>query len=710
VAISAAGTTIGFSLSGGMMPAITYWGGSPDGDLSAFAEQLAASEDGGVPRSSLDVARRVPVIPGQAELWPGAPGLEAHRASGAIFPRFELEAVENRSASGVTYLLVDVAAGLRVEVAYDLDIHGVLRVAAELVNTGEEPLTVDAVRLLLPLPGRAEELLDLTGRWSGERRPQRSTLTDGTRRRAARRGRPGHDSPLLSIAGTQGFGFRSGEVWAAHLAWSGDSEYLVERLSEGVGVLGSLIGVGENLLVGEVLLEPGDGYRTPDAVFVWSDAGIDGLSARLHASIRRAAAHPSRPRPLVLNTWEAVYFDHALAPLIELAEVASSIGVERFVLDDGWFLDRRNDSAGLGDWFVDSAVWPEGLEPLAARIRELGMEFGLWFEPEMVNPGSRLEAEHPDWMLAPAAGYGPAWRRQHTLNLAHPDAWQYLLERISALVTELDIAFIKWDHNRDLGEPVDRRTGRAGLHAQTRALYALLDELHLRHPGLEIESCASGGGRVDLGILERTQRVWTSDSNDPVDRQAIQRWTGVLLPPELIGSHVGPKRTHITGRETDLAFRMSTALFAHAGIEWDITGCTEQELDTFRAWSAYYRAARKLIASGTTVRADGLPDGTLLHGIVAPDRGTALYAWVQLDTAAQAGAQRVLLPGLDPARSYRVELVEPFGQAVRQAAVDPAWTRAGGIREFSGALLGTAGLPLPLLGPAQAMLLEVSGL
>ena len=709
VAISAAGTTLCFSLPDGGTPAITYWGASPDGDLPAFASELAVSEGGGNPHSSRDGERRVSIVAGQAESWAGAPAVEVHRSGRASFPRFALDAVEDRDASGVTFLLTDAVNGLRLELAYDFDAHGVLRTAAELSNTGTDPLEVDAIRMLLPLPARADELLDLTGRWAGERQPQRSALNDGVRRRAARRGRPGHDSPSLSIAGTPGFGFRHGEVWATHLAWSGDGEYLVERLNEGVGVLAASIGCGENFLPGEVTLEPGESYRTPDSVFVWSDEGMDGLSARLHASVRARAAHPRRPRPLVLNTWEAVYFRHAFEPLAQLAEVAASIGVERFVLDDGWFEGRRTDKAGLGDWWVDRTVWPEGLEPLAERVRALGMEFGLWFEPEMVNPDSRLAREHPEWLLAPQAGDTVEWRHQQVLNLAHPDAFAYLLERIDGLVTELGIAFIKWDHNRDLAEAVDRRTGAAGVHAQTRALYALLDELHARHPGLEIESCASGGARVDLGILERTQRVWASDSNDPVARQGIQRWTGLLLPPELVGSHVGPKRTHTTGRVTDLAFRLITALFGHSGIEWDITGCTEAELATLRNWSAYYRNHRELIGSGATVRADGLADDdSLLHGIVSADRSSALYAWVQLSGARPSAATRVALPGLDPARRYRVSLAEPFGPASRQAIRDPSWI--GAASEFSGALLTEAGLPLPLLGPAQAVLLELTAL
>lgn len=707
LAISSAGSALCFSLREGSSPAITHWGRRPDSDLEAFADALAETEGGGVGHASPDAPRRVPIVPQRFDDWAGSPGLEAIRNSRGAFPRLVLDRVEHREATGVSFLLTDAANAIRLEIAYDFDAHGVLRVAGQLTNTGTDPLDVIALRMLLPLPPRADELLDLTGRWGGERQPQRSALTDGARRRAAHRGRPGHDSPILSIAGTPGFGFRSGEVWGAHLAWSGNGEYLVERLNEGVGVLSTLIGVGENLSPGEVTLAPGESYRGPDAVFVWSDAGIDGLSARLHASVRAHAAHPSRPRPLTLNTWEAVYFRQEPAALAHLAEVAAGIGVERFVLDDGWFEGRRTATAGLGDWSVDRSVWLDGLGPLADRVRELGMEFGLWVEPEMVNLDSGLAREHPEWLLAPPEGVGGSWRSQYVLNIAHPDAYSHLLDRIDSLIADLGIAYLKWDHNREVMEGVDRRTGAPGAHAQTRALYAMLDELHRRHPGLEIESCASGGARIDLGILERTQRVWPSDSNDPVARHEIQRWTGVLIPPELVGSHVGPKRAHTTGRETDLAFRLITALFGHAGIEWDITGCTEQQLDTLRTWAAYSRDHRALIATGTTVRADGLPDGTLLHGLVSPDRATALYAWVQLTGAAQGGARRVPLPGLDAARRYRLDLAEPFGRAARQALKDPSWIAEATAGVFSGELLGAAGLPLPLLGPAQAVLLEV---
>jgi alpha-galactosidase len=702
--IAAAGTGLCFTLDADGMPVVTHWGAMVEGE--DLAEQLAATAEPSVMHSSLDTPRQVTVLPGEREGWSGVPGLELHRGARAVLPRFVLSdsAV---TATSVRFALLDEAAGVEVRLLYELDRFGVLSVTATVTNTAADAdLEVDAVRILLPLPPVADQLLDFTGRWSGERLPQRSSITDGTRLRAARRGRTGHDSPFLSMAGTHGFGFASGEVWATHVAWSGNSEYIVERLAEGAGVLAALTGGGELLMRGEVVLTPGGSYQSAPVLFTHSQDGIDGLSARLHARVRDSAAYPSAPRPLVLNTWEAVYFDHDLERLVALADVAAKVGVERFVLDDGWFSRRRDDTVGLGDWTVDPAVWPNGLRPLADAVRERGMSFGLWFEPEMVNLGSQIAEDHPDWLLAPRP-VGRSWRFQHVLNLAHPEAWEHLLSAISGLVDEVGIDFLKWDHNRDLHESIDRVSWRWGVRAQTLATYALMDELHRRHPGLEIESCASGGARVDLGILARTQRIWASDTNDAIERQKIQRWTGVLVPPELVGSHVGPRRAHTTARELDLPFRLITALFGHAGIEWDISRCDPEELAALTRWASLYKRVRPLLASGRTVRADAVPDGALLHGIVAQDGSRGLFAWVQLEAGPLAGSQRARIPGLDVGRTYRVELTEPFGPASRRSIADPAWL-SGPVRPFSGALLSVAGLPLPVLNPGQAVLLEVT--
>jgi alpha-galactosidase len=288
--------------------------------------------------------------------------------------------------------------------------------------------------------------------------------------------------------------------------------------------------------------------------------------------------------------------------------------------------------------------------------------------------------------------------------VAVPGAYAYLLERIDALVKEIGVAYIKWDHNRDLHE--------AGVHAQTQAVYRLLDEVRERNPGLEIESCASGGARVDLGILERTDRVWASDTNDALERQQIQRWTSLLLPPELVGSHVGGPVSHTTGRTADLGMRCLTALFAHAGIEWDITRCTEEEITQLAGWARLYRELRPLLHSGDVVRADSNdalqpfdPD-TLLHGVVAPDRGEAVFGYTRLRTSTAVNPGRLRLPGLDPQRLYRVRRRDEAGTGRGQAIGQPPWW-ARGETLASGAVLASVGLPAPLLNPAQAVLLHL---
>jgi alpha-galactosidase len=400
-----------------------------------------------------------------------------------------------------------------------------------------------------------------------------------------------------------------------------------------------------------------------------------------------------------------VYFDHDLDRLRGLADTAAELGIERFVLDDGWFRHRRDDTAGLGDWYVDEGVWPQGLAPLVEHVTGLGLEFGLWVEPEMVNPDSDLFRAHPDWVLR-ADPDGPLpvpWRHQQVLDVAHPDAAAHLLERLDALLRENDIAYLKWDQNRDLVEA--GAGGRPGVHAHTLAVYRLLDELRARHPRVEVESCSSGGARVDLGILARTDRVWASDTNDALERQRIQRWTGLLLPPELVGAHVGPSTAHTTGRTHGLAFRAATALFGHLGVEWDVASASDEERAGLARAIALHRRHRPLLHGGRVVRADHPDPSAWVHGVVAADGSEALYAVVQLAARTAELPAPARLPGLDPRRAYRVQVLDVAGPAGTTGAAPPPWTATGATA--SGLALGTLGLPLPLLDPEQALVLHV---
>jgi alpha-galactosidase len=434
---------------------------------------------------------------------------------------------------------------------------------------------------------------------------------------------------------------------------------------------------------------------------------MDGVSDVFHDWLRSRPHHPSGPRPVVLNTWEAVYFDHSLPKLLELAETAAALGVERFVLDDGWFLGRRDDSRGLGDWVVDPDVWPHGLGELVDRVTGLGMSFGLWFEPEMVNLDSELARAHPEWVLGVPGRTPPPSRRQQVLDLTAPGAYEHVLSQMDDVLSTYDIAFVKWDHNRDLVEAAGT-DGRPAVHGQTLAAYRLLDELRSRHPELEIESCSSGGARVDLGILERTDRVWASDTNDPLERQTIQRWTGVLLPPEMIGAHVGPPRAHTTKRTSTLAFRVATALLGSFGFEWDITTTDEAERELLTAAVREYKRLRPLLHSGRVVHGD-LPDpSALLSGVVARDGSAALFSYAQLATSTLAVPGGVRLPGLRPDRQYEVRPLELAGARTGMASAEPPWWQAGEV-VLSGLVLGSVGLRLPVLDPESALLLELTG-
>ncbi|GAA0387340.1 alpha-galactosidase [Microbispora corallina] len=679
IVLSAEGVGLVLDVAGPRPPRVLHWGACPG------------------PLTDLPPAPAQDLVPSQGDGWYGRPALAGHRDGAWRPPRFTLAEPVAVDGRRVEARATDPGAGLDLRTEIELTGQGVLRMRHEVVNTATSPYTLDRLACLMPVPAEAAEVLDFTGRWARERHPQRAPLRRGVWSRENRRGRTGFDAGPL-VVGTPGFGFRTGEVWAVHVAWSGDHVQHVERLPEGDGVLAG----AELLAPGEVRLGEGESYRTPWVYFATSDAGLDGLSRRLHAMLRARGGHPGSPRPVTMNTWEAVYFDHREDRLLALADAAAEVGAERFVVDDGWFRHRRDDRAGLGDWYVDETVWPDGLHALVRRVREHGMQFGLWFEPEMANPDSDLVRAHPDWLLADPGRLPRPRRHQHTLDLARPKVYAYLLERIGALVGEYGVDYVKWDHNRDLAEAV--HDGIPGTHAQTEAVYRLLDDLRGRFPHLEIESCSSGGGRADLGVLERTDRIWASDTMDPFERQRIQRWTGLLIPYELMGTHVGSERAHITGRVTGLGFRAATALFGHAGIEADITAWTTEERAALAEWVALHKRLRPLLHGGEVVRVDHPDPAAWVHGVVSPDRGHAVFAYVQLETSASERPARMRLPGLDPDAEYAVAAVP--GVVSGPPGRWPDWA-SGGVR-LGGRALAVIGLAAPLLSdsPGTAFLVE----
>ena len=659
VQLRAAGVSLVLNERSSGLPAIAYWGADL-GELSAeTARSLLVVNDGPGGDSLVDVPEQVSVLPSPAEAWIGRPGLLGSRdgaAFSALFVRTHVEDVEPDPlvAGGRRYWLTDDTAELALDLEIQLSRSGLVKMRAELTNTGRTVYQLDGLTLTLPLPSRATEVFDMTGRHTRERVPQRTPLFVGTHLRESRQGRPGLDSAFVLGVGTAGFGWESGEFWGVHTGWSGNQACYAEKLFNGR----QLIGAGELPLPGEIRLEPGEAYQSP-WIYGVHGAGLNAVAHRFHGYLRARPEHPKLPRPVLVNTWEAAYFDHDLDRLSGLAHAAAEVGVERFVLDDGWFRGRRNDRAGLGDWYVDPAVWPDGLDPIIDVVAGLGMQFGLWVEPEMINLDSDLARAHPEWIFRAGGREGISSRYQYVLDLGHPEAYAYIAGCLHDLLDTYPISYVKWDHNRVVIEAGHTPAGAPGVHAHTLAVYRLMDELKLRHPGLEIESCAGGGGRIDLGIIERTDRVWPSDCIDALERQQIQRYTQLLLPPELIGTHLGDSEAHSTHRRHHLGFRAATALWGHMGIEWDLTAASPGKQAEVRRWVTLHKSLRPLLHTGDVFVGDHPDPAVWVNGVVANDKSDAVYAITTVARPLTFPPGNIRLPGLDPHRMYHLAPLPP---------------------------------------------------
>lgn len=654
----------------------------------------------GIARAVLDVEAPASLCPEHGSGWLGRPGLSGHRPDGSGWaPSCVLR---NVSAGESVARVIAEDELAQIEISTEVEAMGnSVRLRLLVRNLGETDYHLDEVVMTVPVPERADEVLHLTGYWSHEFQVDRLRWPKGALSFDNRRGRTSHDRVPAVWVGVPGFGENHGDVWGFTLGWSGNAINHLERLTDGRRV----VQLGEALAPNDVVIGPYETYETPWLEVAASSRGLNGISQAFHQSIRSQEVTPKveNPRPVILNTWEAVYFNHDLDTLISLAERAAEVGVERFVLDDGWFHGRRSDNAGLGDWWVDAEVWPNGLEPLIDRVTGLGMDFGIWVEPEMVNPDSDLYRAHPDWVLS-AQGYVPIQGRQQlVLNLGNTEVFNYLLDKLDRLLADHDVSYLKWDMNRDL---VHSSVGaRAASHNHTLAVYALIDELRGRHPGVEIESCASGGGRADFEILKRAERIWTSDSNDALERQRIQRGFSMLMPPEVMGAHIGPPTSHTSHRTHALSFRASTAFFGHLGIEWNVMTVSDQDRKLISKIVAQHKQHRQLLHGGTVWRLDVADPAALSHMIVAPDKSEALVSYAQMDLPAGTSPLPLRLAGLDPDRVYKLKVVD-FGGLGRASNFQTEWMEHG--MSASGRLLATIGLQAPNLNPEAAVVLHLT--
>jgi alpha-galactosidase len=666
-------------------PRLIYWGERLSGVVDAAG--LALIADRAIPHGMLDGGEVFDLFPEAGRGFSGHPALECHRNDGSFITQLAL--VEAVGGGGrAAFRLADAAAGIAVELGAEIDAEtGVAAFRTRLTNTGATPLHLDWVAAPA-LPAAHDEALLFDGRWAKEFRPVRERVQTGLLVKENRTGRTSHHSPPYLVVGERGFGEHNGDLIGAHLAWSGNHRLLVERIKDGR----VQVQAGELFLPGEMTLSPGEAYETPILYAARSAAGLNGLSDRFHAFVRSSILGDrvaKRPRLVGYNCWEAVYFRHDLDELKAQADLAAKVGAERFVLDDGWFKGRGDDTTSLGDWTPDLVKYPDGLGPLIEHVRSRGLDFGLWVEPEMANADSDLLRAHPDWVLGVPGRAQPLGRGQYVLDLTRAEVADNIFAQIDALLSAHPIGYLKWDMNRDLTHPASG--GRAATHKQTLAVYALIDRLRARHPLVEIETCSSGGGRADLEILKRTERVWVSDCNDPIERQLIDRGFSIFLPPEIMGVDVADATSHTTGRRASLTLRALTAFFGHVGIEANLKLLSADELDALRGWLELHKAHRGLLHHGRVVRQDYADPGAVASMIV-DDHG-ALASLAQLETPLYAAPDPLRLKGLDPDVDYRARLLNPTRGGMKHA---PALA-LGEAAVVSGRVIETTGLPVPIL-------------
>jgi alpha-galactosidase len=688
------------------MPRLLYWGDAlpADTELGTLVQALQQP----LPHGALDVAEEVSWLPEPGRGFTDAPGLTLRRGEQHLYTQFVLDAA-TRTPSGWCFSLSDAAAALALElhIAIDADT-AVCSAHTVLINRGRGPLAIEQlVSLALPVPAQFSQRLCFGGRWAQEFVASRQPLADGAWLQESRVGRSSHHAyPGLSLL-SDTTNASTGEVISLQLECSGNHRLLLQRRRLG----GWQLQAGELLLPGEVVLAPGEQHATPTVHLARSGAGTSGVSTVWHRFVRNQILPcnlSQAPRLVQFNSWEATYFDHDSDRLKALAQAAADVGVERFVLDDGWFVGRHHDRAGLGDWSACPQRYPQGLLPLATHCQQLGMRFGLWVEPESVNADSALYRAHPEWVLGDPTrdnSSQPLGRHQFVLNFALAAVREQLFEQLSALLRGAPIDFFKWDMNRDMSHangPDQRAAARAHVHG----VHALMDRLRAAHPALEIETCASGGGRADLAMLRRCERVWVSDNNDPLERQRIQSGFLHFLPPEVMGVHVGDAQSHITGRVSSVALCTLNALFGHFGVEANLLEMPPAKRAALRAAIQFYKAERHGLHSGALSVIDSPDPALKVLLAINANRSKALVSVVALASPTQAQTAPLRLPGLDTEALYAVRL-HPLWLATDKASKTPAPLQAGETLQLRGQLLAQAGLTLPILRPGEALLYEL---
>jgi alpha-galactosidase len=591
------------------------------------------------------------------------------------------------SSDGFNIVLKDIKRQVFVTLHYAIDpTSGIISRSATIENREAQPITIEqAAAAAWSVPAGHYTLDYLTGRWAGEWTLTQEVLHPGARVIESRRGTTGHQAnPWFAIEAGDKPDENAGEVWFGALAWSGSWRITVEQDQlDAIRVTG-----GFNPFDFGYVLKPGEKLETPVFYGGYSAHGLGGASRLLH-HFEIAHVLPRRigdgedaapkPRPVIYNSWEATEMNVSEEGQIALAEKAAALGVDRFVMDDGWFGQRKTDHAGLGDWYVNKQKFPHGLKPLIDKVHELKMDFGLWVEPEMVNPDSDLYRAHPDWVLNFPGRPRSEARNQLVLNLARQDVRDFVLGFLDKLLNENDIAFLKWDYNRNWSEPgwdqLPPAEQKEVYVAFIRNLYWVLGELKKRHPKVEIESCSGGGGRVDLGILQYTDEVWPSDNTDPFDRLTQQDGFTYAYTPQVMMAWVTDSPHWGNERSTSLVYRMLSSMEGSLGIGANITKFTDQEMATAKRLIASYHQVQKTIVQGDLYRLISPRNGSEFSATqtVNKDKSQSVVFLFIHSTQEGRGFPILKLKGLDPKADYSLTPIEGAAQKGSPTTASGAW-------------------------------------
>ena len=544
------------------------------------------------------------------------------------------------------------------------------------VCNSKTPVTLQsAMSGCVDLPDREYEMIELAGAWSRERSIRTRALEYGIQSVYSMRGGSSHQfNPFLALKRKNADEF-SGEVMGFSLVYSGS--FLAQVEVDNYDVSRVMMGIHPNNFTWE--LGCGEQFQTPEMVMVYSDAGLNKMSQTFHELYRTRLARGvwrDRERPILINNWEATYFDFDGQKLYELAKTAHGLGIELFVLDDGWFGKRNDATSSLGDWYPNEEKLGGSLKELGERITALGMQFGIWIEPEMVNKDSDLYRSHPDWVLAEVGRNMCHSRNQYVLDFSKEEVVEYIYRMLEKIFSEVPVSYVKWDMNRTLCDTFsngnDRTYQGRVYHRYVLGVYSLYEKLTSRFPHILFESCASGGARFDPGILYYAPQTWTSDNTDAVQRLQIQYGTSLVYPVSSIGSHVSASPNHQSGRFTTVETRANVAYFGTFGYELDLTSLEEEDLEKMKEQIKFMKANRKLIQQGTFYRLKSPFEGNeTAWMVVAPDKSEAIVGYYRVLQPVNTGFVKLKLQGLEAEARYEVSGFDYdyFGDELMQAGL-----------------------------------------